>query len=557
MITFSNSRGATNSQVPFSFRSSDHVTLTVLYAGGKLPVAPKIIRDFGRPDINANCMSSAGDPPVPDLIHHISRDGTRTDYEVREKIGAGGFATVYSALQLSDLRPVAIKCTSKKKFANPKVKRKLVIEIEIHKHLKHPNVVEFRGVFQDENYVYLLLELCPGGNVLEALKRDAPFNERRTADIVRQVLNALVYLRKVGVVHRDLKLQNFLIDGNGTVKLADFGLSMRVGSEDPDARPSVCGTPGYISPEVLSQTEKHTPAVDIWALGVCTFLMLTGKQPFQVEDRKETYRRVRHRIFEWPSRPALSEAARNFVESVWRRNPAKRPTPEALLEHPFITEPSGAAEDLMLSRSISFVVKSGESESGEGVVLPSYTVRMWWDYSSKYGLAYLLNNGVCGACFKDATRMVMSPCGSFVQYWDSPSATSFEVGYIEDMQKSPLRKKMLLMQYFSTELKQRVNESQMEVVCARDDPMTREPIGHVKYWARTSEGTLFRMANKDVQANFKDKTKVVIESATKKVYFDNGKTVTEMLLADFVDRDKFPELRKRFSLIKQMIRELI
>ena len=517
-----------------------------------------MLPDFDQPGTHTISMTSAtpADPPVPALIHHISRDGNRTDYEVREKIGAGGFATVYSALELPSLRPVAIKCTSKKKFANPKVKKKLVIEIEIHKQLKHPNVVEFRGVIQDPNYVYILLELCPGGNVLEALKRAPPFDERKTVDIVRQVLNALVYIKQMGVVHRDLKLQNFLIDGNGTVKLADFGLSIRVGSEDPDAKPSICGTPGYISPEVLSQVEKHTPAADVWALGVCTFLMLTGKQPFQVEDRKETYRRVRHRIFEWPEKPVLSDAAKSFIESIWRRNPAKRPTAEELLQHPFITQAIATDEDLHISRSISFVVPK-ESESGESATLPSYTVRIWWDYSSKYGLAYLLNNGVCGACFKDSTRMVMSPCGSFAQYWDSPSAPAFEVEYMDDMEHSKLRKKLMLMQYFSTALKQRVNESQMEVLCARDDPITKEPIGHVKYWARTSEGTLFRMANKDVQANFKDHTKVVIESATKKVFFDNGKTVTETLLSEFVDRDKFPELRKRFALIKVMIKELI
>ena len=190
-------------------------------------------------------------------------------------------------------------------------------------------------------------------------------------------------------------------------------------------------------------------------------------------------------------------------------------------------------------------------------MLPSYCVRIWCDYTVKYGLAYLLHNGVCGACFNDYSRMVLSADGSFVQYWDSPKCQKMQVVYMEDLQSSNLKKKLLLMQHFCAYLKQRVNQSQEEIVCRRGDPATCEALGHVKYWARTKDGMLFRMANKDTQANFSDHTKVVIESNTRTVFYSTSQGVQEINFADLADREKYHEVRKRIALIKVMSKELI
>ena len=126
-----------------------------------------------------------------------------------------------------------------------------------------------------------------------------------------------------------------VFDENMNVKIADFGLSAKLEDED-DKRMTICGTPSYLSPEVLDHHEGQTYLVDVWALGVCTFLMLTGKQPFQSKDKHSTYKRIQHVDYKWPSEPKLSAAAMEFVDLALKRDPAERPSAAKLLEHPFI-----------------------------------------------------------------------------------------------------------------------------------------------------------------------------------------------------------------------------
>ena len=247
-------------------------------------------------------MSELSPPPVPGAINRRTRCGQELRYDLERELGHGGFGSVYLASERPSNRRVAIKCIWKNHFSDTKKKQKIISEIEIHRSLQHRHVVEFYAVFQDAEYVYLLLEYCPGGNVLESLKRSPPFSESRAADITRQVLDALVYLHKVGVVHHDIKLQNFLIDASGGVKLCDFGLSVRL---TDDVCHSISGTPGYIPPEVVFSKEKPTTAIDIWSLGVAVFLMVTGKQPFQSHDKKETFSRIKHVRYAWPPKPTV------------------------------------------------------------------------------------------------------------------------------------------------------------------------------------------------------------------------------------------------------------
>ena len=119
---------------------------------------------------------------------------------------------------------------------------------------------------------------------------------------------------------------------------------------------------------------------------------------------------------------------------------------------------------------------------------------------------------------------------------------------------SPIRKKMLLIQHFAAELKQRAGTLRYPPleIKSRD-----QVIPHVKYWARTKEGVLFRMANRDIQANFRDHTKLVIESTSKALYYDNSQEVVQLTLADLGDRERYHEVRKRFVIVKEMAKELI
>jgi polo-like kinase 1 len=425
-------------------------------------------------------VSSPPLPPVPDVLHRTSRTEGKVSYIIGEQLGSGGFATVYAGkIQPGDL-PVAIKCIPKFRLADPKIKDKLVSEVEIHRSLDHRNVVKFLGVFQDDNYVYILLELCHNGTVLDQLRRHTPFTEDETATYARQILEGLVYLHANRVIHRDLKLQNFLLSNAGTLKLGDFGLSAKL-EDDDDKRMTVCGTPGYLSPEVLEHIDGQTYSVDIWATGVCTFLMLTGRQPFQSKDKRSTYKKIQQVCYSWPSHPILTSAAKNFVETALQRDPQNRPSALSLLSHPFI-----------LRQRVEMPIEVIPEEehppvNHQELTLPSWAVRIWWDYSHRYGLAYLLHNGVCGACFNDNSRILMTPDELITQYWETPQTPNPEVLPMRGIDESPIRKKLLLVKHFASELKQRAGTMKMPPLRIN---MPADVISHVKYWARTKDGVL-------------------------------------------------------------------
>lgn len=417
------------------------------------------------------------DETLPILLSKVTPGEKKMSYKLIRKIGSGGFATVFYAEEIPGQTPIAIKRILKTRISGAKAKRKIISEIEIQRSLHHPHIVEYRGVFQDSTYVYILLEYCPGGSVSEEFKKNPPFSEERTSQIVKQLLLALEYLHLHRVIHRDLKLQNLLFDANGCVKVADFGLSAQM-KEDEDKKTTLCGTPGYLSPEVVVGGKNgHTFSVDVWATGVCTFYMLTGKQPFQAGDKKATFKKISLVDYSWPEKPDVSEVAKNFIDCILQKDPEQRPSVAELLEHPFILRE-----------------KMNNS-------MPDYMVRVWWDYSHRYGLAYILDNHICGACFNDSSRIILSPHEDFSQYYATPHSPEPEVILMTDLETHPLRKKLLLILHFAQELKQH-SASLMHPPAQMSSPNFLMP--HVKYWAKTRDGMLFRMACRDVQANFKD-----------------------------------------------------
>lgn len=330
------------------------------------------------------CSNHDGNHPVPSVLYRKKHDGKLLKYDILEEIGKGGFGVVYSAIESPSKMKVALKCTPKSRLESQKIKKKLINEMTIHRSLNHPNIVKFLGTFHDEYYIYFILELCEGGNVLEYIKNFNTNNNKRkykaqynynsrffndqngivylpeyeVIKITKQVLLALDYLHlHARVIHRDIKLQNFLMTNDGVVKLSDFGLSINFDDvSDKSSVVSICGTPNYISPEVIDR-DSHTSAVDIWGVGVIVFLMLTGQRPFKSSNNKKTFERIRQVHYDWPRWPAVSEQAKSFVDSILKKNPLERPTARKLLKHPFLclsTEKSTNKKANSFDSSIKF-----------------------------------------------------------------------------------------------------------------------------------------------------------------------------------------------------------
>ena len=185
-------------------------------------------------------------------------------------------------------------------------------EIKIHRSLQQTNIVGFEHFFEDEENVYILLELCPNQTMNELIRRRKRLTELEVQCYFMQILSAIRYSHKQKVIHRDLKLGNLFLSGKMEVKVGDFGLATRVDFEGEKKR-TICGTPNYIAPEILEGKVGHSYEVDIWSLGVVCYTMLVGKPPFETSDVKTTYRRIRMNAYSFPENAVVSSAARNLV----------------------------------------------------------------------------------------------------------------------------------------------------------------------------------------------------------------------------------------------------
>ncbi len=237
---------------------------------------------------------------------------------------------------------VAIKVIAKSaKKSNDDItfKKRIENEIKVHSKLKHNSIVELYTVFEDDEAVYVVMELCAQGNLYKYLKLYGALNEKEAAFIMHQLLLALEYMHTIGIVHRDLKLSNILIsnianneDNKLHVKLCDFGLAVVL--EHPDEEHfTLCGTPNYIAPEVAMQRSHGLPA-DLWSVGCLFYSMVVGAPPFEQGDVKHTLQKIVTGEYAEPS--GISENALDFMRSLLDINPLKRASVTEILSHPFI-----------------------------------------------------------------------------------------------------------------------------------------------------------------------------------------------------------------------------
>lgn len=277
---------------------------------------------------------------VPPQIKYTHEDGTEDVFVLHEELGHGGFSYVYRATLQHSNKTYAIKVISKE-FAYSKGKltqKKLKNEMKIQKGLYHPNIVRSKMSFSDELNYYIVLELCPGRSVREYLKKSENgfLSEPETRKILRDVLLGLIFLHSNNIVHHDLKLENFVIGNKGKVKITDFGLSALLKNEDEKQR-LTGGTTNYMSPEII-QNEEHSFGVDIWAIGVCAFIMLIGQPPFEGSSKEVVYEKIKNCDYHFPIKNNISNEAKNFIKSTLRHNQQKRPTAYELYNHPFLTK---------------------------------------------------------------------------------------------------------------------------------------------------------------------------------------------------------------------------
>ncbi|EAN93062.1 putative serine/threonine-protein kinase [Trypanosoma cruzi] len=287
------------------------------------------------------------------------------DFQRLEVLGDGSYSVVVSARHLPTQQLVALKEVSRRRLRELKLEKQLQWEINVHRTLRHPNVVRMLSYYITPQTVVLVLEMCPGGTLLQKLKTmpGGRFDERRASRYVRQAARALTYLHGHGIAHRDLKLENIFLDAHGVARLGDFGWSKALVepkveqdlsshhdnfgtapcSAVKDVSPlcsggrgrlTVCGTLDYLSPEMLIGM-PHTFKTDVWSLGVMLAEMLTGAPPFYCVSQQDTLNAIREAAPHLGDDVQMSSLARELVLAMLQKNPDARPTMAEVLQHPW------------------------------------------------------------------------------------------------------------------------------------------------------------------------------------------------------------------------------
>jgi serine/threonine-protein kinase len=204
-------------------------------------------------------------------------------YRLDEPIGEGGMAVVYRGYDLVLNRPVAIKVLRGQFASDANFLRRFEREAQAAARLSHPNIVSVYDVGRDDGTRYIVMEYVPGKTLKQLILEHAPFSLDDTIHIIRQVAAALDYAHQHGLVHRDIKPQNILVDERGFVKVTDFGIAKGLADVSLTEAGFGMGTVHYVSPE-QARGEPATPASDVYALGVVLYEMLTGRLPFDADN---------------------------------------------------------------------------------------------------------------------------------------------------------------------------------------------------------------------------------------------------------------------------------
>ncbi|XP_037070251.1 serine/threonine-protein kinase PLK1-like [Pollicipes pollicipes] len=264
-----------------------------------------------------------------ELPEYIVDPQTRTTYLKGKFLGKGGFARVHELTDLTNNKVYAGKIIPKSRITKPHNKEKIAREIDLHRHLRHRNVVRFEHCFEDAENVYIILEYCPRKSLVHVLKHRQTLTEPEVRYYMRQLADGAEYIHSQSIVHRDLKLGNMFLSDDMVVKVGDFGLATRIADEK---KPTICGTPNYIAPEVL-QKLGHGYEADTWAMGCIMYAMLVGQPPFETETLNETYKRITNNQYTLP--PHLSAAASDLIARLLHPSPRMRPTTAQMLQHQF------------------------------------------------------------------------------------------------------------------------------------------------------------------------------------------------------------------------------
>ncbi|KAL4234988.1 Serine/threonine-protein kinase H1 [Mactra antiquata] len=271
-------------------------------------------------------------------------------YDIKALIGRGSFSRVVRVENRLTRQPYAIKMIDR-------VQGKEVFESELKvlRRVKHQYIIQLVEVFETKDKVYMVMELATGGELFDRIIAKGSFTERDATRVLQMVLEGVDYLHGLGIAHRDLKPENLLYYHPGhdsKIMITDFGLSATIKGEN--MMRTTCGTPEYIAPEILAR-KPYTVQVDMWAVGVITYILLSGTMPFDDENRTRLYRLILKAKYNYVGEhwKDVSDLAKNFIDRCLVISPTERITAAESVKHPWIVTMAASSSNKNLHRTIS------------------------------------------------------------------------------------------------------------------------------------------------------------------------------------------------------------
>ena len=622
---------------------------------------------------------------IEEKIKDINSKEKIRKYTKGKLLGRGGFAHCYEFTCQDNNKIFAAKVINKENLSQPRQKQKLLIEIKIHKSLHHNQVVAFEHNFEDKDNVYILLELCQNQTLNELLKRRKTLTEIEVQCYIIQLIKGLQYLHSHKIIHRDLKLGNLFLTDKMELKIGDFGLATKL-DFDGEKKRTVCGTPNYIAPEVLSGGE-HSYEVDVWAIGIIIYTLLIGRAPFESKDLNTTYKKIKEIDYKIPENAKMSYAAMKLVKRILVKNPDERPSFDEILMDDFFNQgiaipkllPSAAlatppsleyikryipnidkngisqlhqkekleeeakladekAKELEKEKAkelekekenksesnkekktesnISNKEKTEESSTKESSNVnvnkvienntpepkneekkeenkdklkgPEVFITKWVDYSSKYGIGYLLNNELIGVYFNDCTKLIYNPRIRKISFIERKVTKEKDMMYTFAVNETPkeLQKKVLIFQnfkkYFDEEnpkklekmkeqkakikkksktltekaMKEKEEKEKLELKLKEEKEIEKEGESvFLRKWMKTNQAIIFRLSNKTIQVIFKDRSEIILFGEF--VSYKDKKDVTKVMkIEDAVNSSNF-EMNKRIKYVQNIFTKIM
>ncbi|EOY24613.1 Phosphoenolpyruvate carboxylase-related kinase 1 isoform 1 [Theobroma cacao] len=343
----------------------------------------------------------------------------RDQYVLGGQLGWGQFGVIRACSDKLTGEVLACKSIAKDRLVTPDDFCSIKLEIEIMTRLSgHPNVVDLKAVYEDEDFVHLVMELCAGGELFHRLEKYGSFSEFEARVLFKHLMEVVKYCHDNGIVHRDLKPENILLatkSSSSPIKLADFGLATYI--KQGQSLHGTVGSPFYIAPEVLAG--GYNQAADVWSAGVILYILLSGMPPFGGKTKSKIFDAVRAAELRFPTDPwdHISVSARDLITRMLCVDPSKRLTAAKVLAHPWVEDCREVAEEALKHDNLD----CRELEVGGGSFAMPFVDRNQ-DYSFSDGSPVSANGQLgtpaftCKSSFSSFLVENASPCSESVGF---------------------------------------------------------------------------------------------------------------------------------------------